>query len=66
MLTFLIEKEQKSFYYLFFTGCIFSFKTYPLKTLGYESIPNKGEILDEYDFGWIGKSFRNWYSGGMV
>jgi len=58
MLTFLIEKRTKVFFTICFLLVVFfSFKTYPLKTLGYESIPNKGEILDEYDFGWIGKSF---------
>ena len=58
MLAFLIEKRTKVFFVICFLLVIFfSFKTYPLKTLGYKSIPNKGEILDEYDFGWIGKSF---------
>ena len=34
----------------------FSRKVYQLKILGYQYVPESNEILDEYDFAWVGKS----------
>lgn len=49
-------KKKTIFFFCLFLVLLFTKKTFRLRTLGLEYVPEVGEILDENDFAWIGKS----------